>query len=314
MPNNTATQKIIILVGPTAIGKTELSLSVAEDFGCEIVSMDSMQIYKYMDIGTAKPSVVERRRVHHHLIDFVEPDDNYNVARYVDDAERAIKKVRATNHIPLLVGGTGLYMKGLLEGIFTMPTISAEIRERVKKDLHEKGHEKLHKDLQEFDPESAARIHPHDIQRLNRAVEVWQATGISWSRHLALQNEERENRKCRFDSIKIGLNMEREKLYARINSRAGIMVNQGLLQEVEKLLSMGFDPQLNSMQSIGYKHMVNFIHGIWSWEETLEHLAQDTRRYAKRQLTWFGRDPAIRWFSPDETEKVHRYLKEKLFV
>ncbi|OKY75253.1 MAG: tRNA (adenosine(37)-N6)-dimethylallyltransferase MiaA [Desulfobulbaceae bacterium DB1] len=312
MTKSHAKQKIIILVGPTAIGKTELSLSIAEDFGCEIVSMDSMQIYRHMDIGTAKPSAEERKRVRHHLLDFVEPDEPYNVARYVEDAQNTITRVRAASHLPMLVGGTGLYMKGLLEGLFDMPAVSDEIRRQVKSDLRNKGQEKLHHDLQQIDPESAERIHPHDVQRLTRAMEIWLATGVSWTRHLARQHEERKQRQENFDAIKIGLHMDRDALYARINSRVGMMVGQGLLREVEKLLAMGFGPTLNSMQSIGYKHMLHFIDGRWSWEEALAYLARDTRRYAKRQLTWFGRDNTIKWFHPDDVEEVSSYLKERL--
>jgi len=303
-------QKIIVLAGPTAIGKTELSLAVAEEFGCEIISMDSMQIYKYMDIGTAKPTIAEQQRVPHHLLDFVDPAEPYNVGCYVADARRVIKEIAARNRLPMLVGGTGLYMARLLDGIFELPEVPKEIRDKVQHILQEKGHSYLHAELQKVDPDSAARIHPHDSQRLTRAMEIWQATGVPWSRHLAIEQEERAKQRACFDVMKIGLNCDRTILYARINRRVEIMVEQGILQEVENLLAMGYARELNPMQSIGYKHMVNYIDKIWQWDESLVYLARDTRRYAKRQLTWFGRDGEINWFRPDEIEAVRLLLKE----
>ena len=303
-------RKIVVLVGPTAIGKTELSLAVAEEFGGEIISMDSMQIYKYMDIGTAKPTPGERRRVPHHLVDFVDPAEPYHVGRYVADARSAIEQVAAGKRLPMLVGGTGLYMRGLLDGIFDLPAIPREIRENVLRMLQEKGTDFLHRELAGIDPESAARIHPHDSQRLSRALEIWQATGIAWSRHLALQQEAAAQRHETYQVLKIGLNCDRPLLYARINRRVEIMVEQGIVREVEGLLARGYSRDLNSMQSIGYRHMINYIDGIWPWDEALTLLARDTRRYAKRQLTWFTRDREINWFRPDEAGPVRALVKK----
>ncbi|MFZ5765518.1 MAG: tRNA (adenosine(37)-N6)-dimethylallyltransferase MiaA [Thermodesulfobacteriota bacterium] len=312
MTTSTPRAPLIILVGPTAIGKTELSLTLAEMFGGEIISMDSMQIYRHMDIGTAKPSRAERQRVVHHLIDYVDPDEPYHVARYTRDAEEAIAGVRCRGRLPMLVGGTGLYMKGLLEGIFAMPEVPEEIRQLVQDELQKEGAEKLHRRLQSIDPESAARIHPHDPQRLVRAMEVWLVTGAPWSTHLNRQQQEKARQSGQNRTVRIGLTMERQELYTRINHRVGLMVSQGLLEEVEKLLAMGFPRELNPMQSIGYRHMINFIDRLWSWEKTLELLARDTRRYAKRQLTWFGRDSAINWFRPDETNKIINFIRQAL--
>ncbi|MBU0968082.1 MAG: tRNA (adenosine(37)-N6)-dimethylallyltransferase MiaA [Proteobacteria bacterium] len=303
-------QKIIVLAGPTAIGKTELSLAVAEEFGCEIISMDSMQIYKYMDIGTAKPTMEERGRVPHHLLDFVDPAEQYNVGSYVSDARRVIKEIAARNRLPMLVGGTGLYMARLLGGIFDLPDVPQEIRDKVQNILQEKGHAYLHAELAKVDPQSAARIHPHDSQRLTRAMEIWQTTRIPWSRHLEIEQDERIKQKGCYDAMKIGLNCDRTILYARINRRVEIMVEQGILPEVENLLAMGYSRELNPLQSIGYKHMVNYIDKIWQWDESLAYLARDTRRYAKRQLTWFGRDGEINWFRPDEIEAVRKTINE----
>ncbi|MBI5558810.1 MAG: tRNA (adenosine(37)-N6)-dimethylallyltransferase MiaA [Deltaproteobacteria bacterium] len=305
-------KKIIVLAGPTAIGKTDLSLAMAEEFRCEIISMDSMQIYKYMDIGTAKPSLAERQRIIHHLIDFVDPAEQYNVARFAADAGDAMNRITGGNHLPMLVGGTGLYLKGLLRGIFTLPEVPGEIRENVLDILRTKGSEYLHRALAGIDPESAARIHPHDTQRLTRAMEIWQATGMTWSRHLQQQNDLAAEQRGAFEVIKIGLNCARDVLYARINKRVTTMVEQGLLAEVEKLLARGYTRDLNSMQAIGYKHMVNYIDKVWQWDETLDYLARDTRRYAKRQLTWFGRDRDFVWFKPDEISRIRSFVKNKL--
>ncbi|MEW6519652.1 MAG: tRNA (adenosine(37)-N6)-dimethylallyltransferase MiaA [Thermodesulfobacteriota bacterium] len=303
-------QKVVVLAGPTAVGKTELSLAMAEEFGCEIISMDSMQIYKYMDIGTAKPTVAERRRVPHHLLDFVDPAELYNVGSYVSDARRVIREIAGRNRLPMLVGGTGLYMTRLLDGIFELPEVPREIRDRVQAELREKGHAQLHAELAEVDPESAARIHPHDSQRLTRAMEIWRTTGLPWSRHLHVEQQERPRQRVGYAVLKIGLNRDRTELYARINQRVEIMVEQGILQEVEHLLAMGYARELNPMQSIGYKHMINYIDKIWQWDEALACLARDTRRYAKRQLTWFGRDEEIRWFRPDDSDAVRGIINE----
>ncbi|MCB2183967.1 MAG: tRNA (adenosine(37)-N6)-dimethylallyltransferase MiaA [Desulfobulbaceae bacterium] len=303
---------MIVLIGPTAVGKTELSLTIAEDFGCEIISMDSMQIYKHMDIGTAKPSKEEQERAPHHLIDFVDPAEQYNVARYVADAEASMQKVAQANHLPLFVGGTGLYMKGVLEGIFELPAVSGETKKRVQYILQDKGLPFLHAELSKVDPESASRVHPNDLQRTTRAMEIFIETGIPWSQHLHMHNKEKSKCKERYDVVKIGLNYDRKLLYERINRRVDIMVDQGLLREVEGLLSMGYSRDLNAMQAIGYKHMIEFIDKKWQWEKALEYLARDTRRYAKRQLTWFGRDPEIKWFRPDKPKEVVLLLKEFL--
>jgi tRNA dimethylallyltransferase len=303
-------QKIVVLAGPTAVGKTELSLAVAEEFGCEIISMDSMQIYKYMDIGTAKPTAQERQRIPHHLLDFVDPAEPYNVGSYVADARRTIKEIAGRNRLPMLVGGTGLYMTRLLDGIFALPEVPKEIRDNIQTILQEKGHACLHAELKKVDPESAARIHPHDSQRLTRAMEIWQATGIPWSRHLRFEKEERAKRRAGYDVLKIGLNCDRIILYERINRRVDIMVEEGILQEVEKLLAMGYSRELKPMQSIGYLHMVNYIDNLWQWDESLAYLARDTRRYAKRQLTWFGRDEEINWCGPAEINAVRSLVKE----
>ena len=301
---------LLVLCGPTAIGKTELSLRIAGQFSCEIISVDSMQVYRYMDIGTAKPSTEERDRIPHHLIDIVDPDENYTLGNFIRDAESAIRTIIAHDKIPLLTGGTGLYFKGLLNGVFDEDSheISAAhdqmgkkaVKEELRRRLTREGSKTLHMELAAIDPSSARRIHPNDVQRILRGLEIYYVTGIPWSEHLATQ----DIKKCRYQVLKIGLTRPRKKLYARIDQRVGHMAEQGLLAEVRKLLEMGYDKNLKSMQSIGYRHMINFIDGKWSWDETLEFLARDTRHYAKRQYTWFNKDPDIFWHDIDKPENI----------
>ncbi len=304
--------KLIIIIGPTAVGKTALSLALAEHFSGEIINMDSMQIYRYMDIGTAKPTLDERKKISHHLLDYVEPDESYNVSRFVRDAGRAIADIKSRNKIPLLIGGTGLYLQGLLEGIFPMPPVAGDIKQQVKNDLKKKGCRKLHAELELVDPLSAGRIHPNDSQRICRALEIYQATAIPWSTHLHCQQEELKQKNSNFTALKIGLNREREILYQRINERTGLMLAEGLLEEVKKLLTMGYSPELNAMRAIGYRHMVKYIQGEWSWEKAVELLARDTRRYAKRQYTWFRRDQDITWFGPEDEDAIRNFINRWL--
>ena len=296
--------KLIVIIGPTAVGKTDLSLAVGQEFSCEIINMDSMQIYRHLDIGTAKPTPAERKQIPHHLLDYVEPDEEYNVARFVADARQAINDIRSRDKIPLLIGGTGLYLKGLLEGIFALPPVAEEIKEQVKNDLKTKGNTALHAELAEIDPISAERIHPHDSQRICRALEIFRATAVPWSEHLQRQQEIRKKQAAVYHVLKIGLQREREILYQRINQRTELMMEQGLAGEVKNLLARGYSPELNAMQAIGYKHMVKYIQGDWSREKAVELLARDTRRYAKRQYTWFRRDHDIHWFEPEEQQAI----------
>ncbi len=302
---------LLVLCGPTAVGKTELSLQIAEHFSCEIIGVDSMQIYKHMDIGTAKPTAAERARIPHYLIDIVDPDEDYTLGTFIRDAEAAIQSICSHKNIPLLAGGSGLYFKGLLNGVFDEPVgpgkesaADKKKKEKIKQDLRERleeeGREKLHNELAEFDPESAQRIHPNDVQRILRGHEIYYATGTPWSKHLANQPKN----SLRYRALKIGLTRPRNELYARIDQRVQQMAEQDLLSEVKNLLAMGYDKKLKSMQSIGYRHMINFIEGNWSWEQTLAWLARDTRHYAKRQYTWFNNDPGIIWHDVGEKDKI----------
>ncbi|MDD5760037.1 MAG: tRNA (adenosine(37)-N6)-dimethylallyltransferase MiaA [Desulfobulbaceae bacterium] len=295
---------ILFMAGPTAIGKTELSLTVAERFGCEIIGVDSMQIYRYMDIGTAKPSPAELDRVPHHLIDYVLPDEEFSASRFVNDCHKAIHQIRAKGRLPLLVGGTGLYFTSLEHGIFSMPTIDPIIRQSLQLELDTPlGRERLVRELQASDPVSAARIHPNDSYRLLRALEIFRATGKVWSVYIAEHRQEKKEAPG-LTLLKIGLNREREELYRRIEHRVESMIQTGLQAEVESLLEKGYKRSLQPMQSLGYRHMLHFLEGKWTWEKMIELLARDTRRYAKRQLTWFRADSSISWFHPTQVAEI----------
>jgi tRNA dimethylallyltransferase len=261
-----------------------------------------------MDIGTAKATAEERARVPHHLLDVVDPDEEYHAARYVADAIAACRQIIGRGNRPLLVGGTGLYLKGLLEGLFEMPLIPEALRSGLRQRLAGEGRAVLFAELAQYDPESAGRIHPNDTHRLLRALEIFQASGRTWSEHLREQQVSPALTKV----LQLGLFCERDALYERINLRVERMIADGLPAEVEKLLALGYDPGLKAMQSIGYRHMLQYLHGQWDWDETLRLLARDTRRYAKRQMTWFGSDPDIRWFAPADAASIFTCVSDFL--
>lgn len=313
---------LIALIGPTAVGKTGVVLALAERLGAEAVNLDSMQVYRHMDIGTAKPTAEERRLVRHYLLDLVNPDEDYNVNRFIDDAEKVCLEIGGRGKVPLLTGGTGLYLKGFQEGLFGMDTGSQaeqeanpdgeKVRADLKRALIEQGRAALHERLAEIDPVSAARIHPNDTSRLLRALEVYVLTGRPWSELLARQQDQSDRLESRKNILKIGLAGERPWLYERINRRAAQMLASGFIEEVENLLSMGFSRELKPMQAIGYRHVVEFLDGCRDQTETLELLARDTRRYAKRQLTWFRRDPEIIWFRPEQLTEITTLVESYL--
>lgn len=301
------TTPIIVLVGPTAIGKTALSLDLANEFDCEIISMDSMQVYRHMDIGTAKVTEEERRGVIHHLIDIVEPDEDYDAQHFVRDSLTAIRAISQRGKLPLLTGGTGLYLKALVEGLFDDIGEYPEIRGKLKRQQEKHGTSKLHDELVACDCISAKRIHPNDTHRVLRALEIYHGTGRPWSEHLLLQNKNRPT--SRFSSlIQLALTSDRERLYERINQRTQIMLNEGLIEETEKLLNMGFGASLKSMSAIGYRHGVLYLAGETDFDETERTLARDTRRYAKRQYTWFNRNKNLRWFEVSKPDVVKKAI------
>lgn len=301
---------VIVLVGPTAVGKTSLSLLLAEEFNCEIISMDSMQVYRHMDIGTAKASLEERNRVPHHLIDIRNPDQQYDAAQFVSDALAAISTIGGQGKIPLLTGGTGLYLSSLINGLFTAVTVPDFVRKQIRVKFADQGREASFAELAQVDPVSAERIHPNDTQRLLRGLEIYHATGTPWSEHLQRQQNQQA---ALFDSIMlIGLTRERDALYERIAERSKIMIESGLLEEISGLVRMGYHSDLASMQSIGYKHGLRFLNNEASMDQMMDELVRDTRRYAKRQLTWFRQYENMLWFHPEHALEIIEKIKSSI--
>jgi tRNA dimethylallyltransferase len=287
-------EPIVALIGPTAIGKTALSIELAQNHNFEIISVDSMQVYKYMDIGTAKISQDEMQGVPHHLIDVVFPDQDFDAVLFEKMALAAVQDILTRGKRVLLTGGTGLYLQSLLEGLSQKLPNFPEIRKELERQLEREGCEKLHDQLSLIDHVSAKRIHKNDTHRLLRAIEINQGTGKKWS---DLIQEHANTREMRFSNfLTIGLTCERQQLYKRIGHRTEIMLDCGFEEEVKKLLNSGYNETLKSMRSIGYSHMVKKIKGEWTHETMIEKLTRDTRRYAKRQYTWFNRMEDIKWF------------------
>ncbi len=300
--------RIVVICGPTGIGKTTAAIRLAQGFGGEIVGADSMQIYRRMNIGTAKPTLAEQAAVTHHMIDVADPDEPFDAARYASMATMCIRRLLRERTLPVVAGGTGLYIKALEFGLFDARPPDPQIRRRLEKQADAEGLGVLYAALKRCDPASAARIHPHDRFRIIRALETLESTGQPIS---ALQRRHGFAHK-RFETFKIGLTIDRERLYARINQRVDAMIAEGLLSEVQSLLEQGYGADLKSMQSIGYRHMCEYLAGQTSWDVTVERLKRDTRRYAKRQFTWFKSDPDITWSAPEALEglvpKIERFL------
>jgi tRNA dimethylallyltransferase len=298
--------KIVVICGPTGVGKTAAAVELARHFSGQIIGADSMQVYKFMDIGTAKPSAEEQARVVHHMIDIIEPDESFDAARYAELAGTKIFELGRQKIMPFVVGGTGLYIKALLHGLFDTEVFDADVRRRLKQEADAHGIKCLHERLGRLDAESAKRLHPNDSYRIIRALEVVETTGKPISGY----HREHGFTDQPFEALKIALNMDRAVLYARINQRVDAMIAAGFLEEVKSLLARGYSADLKSMQSIGYRHMVDFIQGSSGWEACVRTLKRDHRRYAKRQLTWFGADPQIIWKDAAQVEEI-KLLVEK---
>jgi len=298
--------KIVAVVGPTASGKTGLSLDIARRFGAEIVSVDSMLVYRGMDIGTAKPAASELSSVPHHMIDIVGPDAEFSAADYREKALAVIEDITGRDRRVVLAGGTGLYLRALLEGIFEGPGRDEELRAHYAGRLESGGPGALHAELLEVDPQAAARIHPNDVNRTVRALEVFRLTGRTISE---LQSEHAFSGSP-YDTLKIGLTKERSELYAGIDQRVEEMMEEGLLEEVRGLLDSGYSAGLNSMRGLGYKDMVPVLAGGVELAEAVETLKKNTRNFAKRQMTWFGKDKEIRWFAPAEKTAIMAAVSE----
>jgi len=298
-----------IVVGPTGVGKTEIVLQALEGLDAEIISADSRQIYRLMDIGTAKPTADQRRRVRHHLVDCVDPDGKINAAQYGRQAKKIISELLGKGRLPVVVGGSGLYIRALLEGFFEGPGARTDIRRRLIEEETEGGPGTLHRRLTSVDGEAASRIHPHDQVRTMRALEVFQLTGLTlsqWQRQGPYPEKQ-------FHSCKLGLYRDRSDLYQRIQARAEKMLSQGLLAEVSGLMDRGHSAELMSMSTVGYREMIAHLTGQVDLEEAVRRLVRNTRRYARRQMTWFGKEKDILWFHADlEAENFVKSLHQVL--
>jgi len=294
--------KVVVIAGPTASGKTALGVALAETLGGEIINADSMQVYRGMDIGTAKPARAERKGIPHHLLDVVDPDQEFNAAIYRSRAMPLVREIHERQRVCFLVGGTGLYIKALIGGLFPGPKADEAFRESLRRECELCGTERVYERLKRLDPESAKRIHPKDRVRLIRALEIIHVKGLRPS-DLQAHHGFRERP---FRVLKLYLDMDRQGLYERINRRSVDMIEAGLVEETKRLLNEGYSAELKPMKSIGYRHMVKYIQSEWSLEEALRGLQRDTRRYAKRQWTWYKADREALWIPHEAFETALR--------
>jgi tRNA dimethylallyltransferase len=293
---------LIAIVGPTASGKSELAIYLAERFSGEIVNYDSVQIFRHLNIGTAKPTLVERQRVPHHMIDIREPAEVFTAGDYQREARMVLEELRSRSRLPILVGGTGLYLRALVEGLFAGPTRSIYWRNRLEMLAERKGRAYLHRLLKRLDPEAASRIAERDKPKVVRALEVRLETGKPLSQHLA---EKPRQPLAGFEVHFVGLNPEREDLYRRIDSRVCRMFESGLVEEVRKLLASGIPPSVKPFEAIGYRHVIADLDSCIPEDETIRIIQRDTRHYAKRQMTWFRKQADVRWFDgPGDSEEI----------
>ena len=296
---------LIILTGPTAVGKTKASIGLAKALNGEIISADSMQVYKRMDIGSAKIRPEEMQGIKHYLIDELEPDEEFHVVRFQEMAKKALEEIYAKNKIPIVVGGTGFYIQALLYDIdFTENEEDTEYRKELEQLAAEKGADALHEMLRKVDSASAEAIHANNVKRVIRALEFHKQTGGKISEH----NEQERAKSSPYDFCYFVLNDERERLYERINLRIDQMLDDGLVEEVMSLKDQGYTKEMVSMQGLGYKEILDYLNGNCTLEEAIYILKRDTRHFAKRQLTWFRRERDVIWVSKNE----HNYDEDKI--
>ncbi|TYP48686.1 tRNA (adenosine(37)-N6)-dimethylallyltransferase MiaA [Thermosediminibacter litoriperuensis] len=283
---------LLAIVGPTAVGKTEIAIEVALRLSGEIISADSMQIYRYMDIGTAKPAPHERKGVPHHMIDIIDPDEDFSVADFQAMAKGCIGDIYARGKLPILSGGTGLYVNAVCYNYtFCNFEKDEDLRLQLRSEAEKYGNEFLYDKLKQVDPKAAEKIHPNNLRRIIRALEVYIKTGVPFSYFEELTKKQESP----YDLLIFGLTRPREELYERINKRVLLMIEKGFVDEVKRLLEMGYSKDLNSMQGLGYRQIIDYLEGRTTFEEAIYLISRDTRRYAKRQYTWFRKDKNIIW-------------------
>ena len=298
-------QPLIILTGPTAVGKTKASIGLAKAIGGEIISADSMQVYKYMDIGSAKIRPEEMQGIPHYLVDELEPDEEFHVVRFQQMAKEAMKKIYAAGHIPIVVGGTGFYIQALLNDIdFTDNDNDTSLRAELEAFAKEHGADALHERLRKVDPESADAIHANNVKRVIRALEFYQKTGIKISEH----NEKERQKESPYQFVYFVLNDDRDNLYRRIDLRVDQMVKEGLVAEVQALKCRGYDRSMVSMQGLGYKEILEYLDGECTLADAIYKIKRDTRHFAKRQITWFKREKHVTWIN----KKDYNYDEDRI--
>lgn len=309
----TQKKNLVILTGPTAVGKTKLSIELAKRIGGEVISADSMQVYKYMDIGSAKIKKEEMDGVVHHLIDVLGPTEDFDVFRFQQMAKEVMDGIYERGHIPVIVGGTGFYIQALLYDIdFTQSDENTQLRRQLERFAEENGTHALHERLRECDPQAADEIHENNVKRVIRAIEYYEQTGEKISAH----NKEQREKESPYNFCYFVLNDERAKLYERIDQRVDIMLEDGLVKEVEKLLAMGCKRASTAMQGLGYKEMIDYLQGEIDLERAVYLIKRDTRHFAKRQITWFKREKDVVWVQKDqlgqEEETILAFMLEEL--
>ncbi len=293
---------LIVIVGPTAVGKSQIAIQVAKELGTEVLTADSRQVYRGMDIGTDKPSMKERQGVPHRLIDLVEPDQPFNTGEFRRLAMGEIDRLHREGHVPLVVGGTGLYVRTLLHGLCEGPPADWEFRRGLERDADAKGADWLYRRLAQVDPESASRLHPNDRVKIIRALEVYHLLG----RPLSGEHKRHAFAATPYTPLLLGLARERQALYRRIDERVELELAKGLVEETRGLLAKGYGRQLGSMKALGYKQVAGCLAGDYGYDEAVRLLKRDTRHFAKRQLTWFRKEPGIRWMAIDDGEPAAR--------
>ena len=293
-----------MILGPTGVGKTELCLRVAEYFHIPIINADSRQIFREIPIGTAAPTEEQKRRVKHYFVGTHSIDDYYSASMYEEDAVKLINQLLLQDECALMTGGSMMYIDAVCNGIDDIPTIREDIRTEMKRRYAEEGLDALVEELRKLDPEHYAIVDKKNYRRVIHALEICHQTGKTYTSFRVGEKKERP-----FRILKIGLNRDREELYQRINQRVDEMMRQGLLEEVKKMYPKR---HLNSLNTVGYKELFNYLDGTWTLEEAVERMKGNTRRYMRKQLTWFKRDPEIRWFHPDEADGIIHYIEENL--
>jgi len=302
--------RLVVICSPTATGKTSLAIELAEASGGEIVNADSLQVYRYLNIGTAKPTREERARVPHHLIDVVDPDEEFNAAIYAGQARAVIDRLFHAGKPVFVVGGTGLYIRALLQGMIETPPVDENIRNYYRGLRDRFGRQYIYGLLEKRDPQAACRINVNDSVRVIRALEVLDQSGQS----IITLQQNHLFADCPYDVLKIGLSLDRAELKKRIVARTAKMMEDGLVEEVRGLLARGYSPDIKPLQSLGYKQVVDFIRGINPWERTLDLVVRETWKYAKRQMTWFSADKDIHWFAPDQYQAIQKTVESFLDI